>query len=107
MEKNPIYDDSSSSSSPTSSTHNTISDYSNGSHPRHDVHVLPATIQMVNIRSHVPVTLDLTNDSNYLQWHHFFDTAFAKFALHQNVVVHTFRCSYTLEWTMNDATIAN
>jgi hypothetical protein len=89
MERNPLYDDSSSSSSPVSSTHNIIIDSSDDSPPQQPVPIAPAMIQMVNIRSHVLVTLDLTNDYNYSQWRRFFDTVFAKFALRHHVAART------------------
>jgi hypothetical protein len=87
MERNPLYDASSSSSSspPTSLQSNLADGSSDGSPPQFDVTVPSATIQSVNIRAHVPVTLDLTNDSNYLQCRRFFDTVFAKFTLRHHV----------------------
>jgi hypothetical protein len=104
MERNPLYEDSSSSSSPPTSN---LAESSDGSPPQYDVVVLPATIQSVNIRAHVPVTLDLTNDSNYSQLRRFFDTVFAKFALRHHVAARTPRRRRTPEWVMNDATTAN
>jgi hypothetical protein len=37
-------------------------------------------IQMVNIRSHVPIILEL-NNSNYTNWRMFFDSVISKFGL--------------------------
>ena len=62
---------------------------------------------MVNIRSHVPVLLDL-NESNYGQWRTFFGSVLGKFGLTHHVVDPPpplpFRSS---EWSMNDHSIVN
>ncbi|XP_062230278.1 uncharacterized protein LOC133927982 [Phragmites australis] len=45
-----------------------------------------STIQLVNIRQHVPLTLDLQH-SNYMQWSTFFLIVFRKFGLTNHVSV--------------------
>jgi hypothetical protein len=42
--------------------------------------VASSVIQVVNIRNHVPITLDL-EDGNYSQWRCFFDSVLGKFGL--------------------------
>ena len=44
------------------------------------VAITAATSQLINIKSHVPVTLDL-GDSNFDTWHTFFLIAFRKFGI--------------------------
>ena len=61
---------------------------------------------MVNIRSHVPVLLDL-NESNYGQWRTFFGSVLGKFGL-----THVFdppppQAFRSPEWSMNDHCIVN
>jgi len=62
---------------------------------------------MVNIRSHVPVLLNL-NESNYGQWRTFFGSVLGKFGLTHHVVYPLPPLAYrTPEWSMNDHYIVN
>lgn len=65
-----------------------------------------ATIQIVNIRTHVPIILDMV-DSNYSQWQRFFETVFTKFGLRCHIKVGPPPRNTDAEWVMNDASIVN
>lgn len=74
--------------------------------PHHDSVVPPATIQMVDISSRVPVTLDHQSKvSNYSNWRCLFQAIFAKHDLGQHVAARIRCADRTPEWNMNDATI--
>ncbi|XP_062232770.1 uncharacterized protein LOC133930077 [Phragmites australis] len=64
------------------------------------------TIQMVAIRSHVPITLDLS-ESNYNQWRTFFNTVFRKFALGSHINTPSAQAPIDVEWVMIDFAIVN
>lgn len=43
-----------------------------------------ASVQLINIRAHVPATLDF-NESNYKKWSTFFELTFSKFSLSDHI----------------------
>ncbi|KAL6619298.1 hypothetical protein ACP70R_034437 [Stipagrostis hirtigluma subsp. patula] len=98
---NPIFSPEPSSSSTSTSSSATSS-------PPHPP--LPSTpasvIRMVNIRSHIPITLNL-QQSNYSQWSSFFDSVFGKFGLQQHVTGPHDRTNIDAEWYMIDQSIVN
>ncbi|XP_062191326.1 uncharacterized protein LOC133895169 [Phragmites australis] len=66
----------------------------------------PYTIQMMNIKSHVPATLDLTK-SNYMQWCMFFDYVFDKFSIGAHVNTPPTQTHVDPDWLMIDSAIVN
>ncbi|CAN6304092.1 unnamed protein product [Urochloa humidicola] len=67
----------------------------------------PATVvQTVNIRSHVPVTIDM-DESNYTQWRCFFDSVLGKFNLTTHVASPTPMEQRDAEWVMVDHSVVN
>ncbi|CAN6339457.1 unnamed protein product [Urochloa humidicola] len=65
-----------------------------------------AVVQTVNIRSHVPVTLDM-DESNYTQWRCFFDSVLGKFGLTAHVASPTPTEQRDAEWVMVDRSMVN
>lgn len=91
---------SASSSSPSSPEH------TNGGHTTSPIpQCAPSTIHMVNIRSYVPITLDLS-ESNYNQWRVFFNTVFGKLALSAHINTSS-RAPVDAEWVMIYFAIVN
>uniref|UniRef100_A0A7N0VNC7 Uncharacterized protein n=1 Tax=Kalanchoe fedtschenkoi TaxID=63787 RepID=A0A7N0VNC7_KALFE len=85
MNMNPIFSpntsssiSSASSSLPPSSKSSTSVDTVLAVSPPTTVNA--SAIQMVNIKTHVPIILGL-DDATYRQWRRFFDTVFGKFGL--------------------------
>jgi FtsP/CotA-like multicopper oxidase with cupredoxin domain len=72
IDYNPVF-------SPNNSQHSSPSSASVAA-PRSVSSTTADTIQTVNIRSHVPIILEL-NDPNYTDWRMFFDSAIGKFGL--------------------------
>ena len=65
-----------------------------------------SVIQVVNIRSHVPVVLDL-DEGNYSQWRCFFDSVLDKFGLTEHVCSPTPTAERDAEWQLTDPCIVN
>ncbi|RLM54454.1 hypothetical protein C2845_PM10G06350 [Panicum miliaceum] len=67
-----------------------------------------ATAQLINIKSHVPVTLDL-GDSNFGTWRTFFNITFRKFGLmdHVDGTVNAHAMLADAEWTQIDTCIVS
>lgn len=65
-----------------------------------------AVIQTVNIRSHVPITLDI-DEANYSQWRCFFDSVLGKFGLTQHVRGVPSLDERTAEWRQADHCVVN
>ncbi|XP_066361064.1 uncharacterized protein [Miscanthus floridulus] len=81
---------------------------SDGSHSD-DEFVVPASassIQVISIRQHVPVTLDM-EDANYGQWKCFFDSALGKFGLLGHVRSTTPSADRDGEWRTVDSCVVN
>ena len=61
-----------------------------------------SALQMVNIRSHVPIVLDVA-EPNHADWRCFFDSVIGKFSLASHVAVRpTCRQRHDSEWMMID-----
>ncbi|XP_062224693.1 uncharacterized protein LOC133923398 [Phragmites australis] len=65
-----------------------------------------SVVQTINIRSHVPVTLDI-NDSNYSQWRCFFDSVLGKFGLTAHVSSPPALDQRDADWVMTDHVVVN
>ncbi|KAF8780514.1 hypothetical protein HU200_001642 [Digitaria exilis] len=65
-----------------------------------------AVMQTVNIRSHVPILLDL-QDPNYSQWRCLFDSVLGKFGLDTLVKSPTPTAQRTAEWRQIDCCLVN
>ncbi|RLN17949.1 YEATS domain-containing protein 2-like [Panicum miliaceum] len=65
-----------------------------------------STVQMVNIKAHVPLVLDL-GDSNYSQWRWLFDTVFGKFGLRDHISSTSHPRRNDPDWVMVDECIIN
>ncbi|CAN6247289.1 unnamed protein product [Urochloa humidicola] len=65
-----------------------------------------AVVQTVNIRSHVPVTLDIA-EPNYTQWRCLFDSVLGKFGLTVHVSSPTLMEQRDAEWVMVDHSVVN
>ncbi|CAN6283452.1 unnamed protein product [Urochloa humidicola] len=65
-----------------------------------------SVVQTVNIRSHVPVTLDM-DESNYSQWRCFFDSVLGKFGLTAHISSPTPMEDRNAEWLMLDHSVVN
>lgn len=65
-----------------------------------------AVLQTVNIRSHVPVLLDL-HDANYSQWRCLIDSVLGKFGLDDHVRYPTPMIQRTAEWRQIDSCLVN
>ncbi|CAN6326024.1 unnamed protein product [Urochloa humidicola] len=86
--------------SPASST-------SSDSHGDVVIPAAPASVvQQVNIRSHVPIILDL-KEPNFSQWRCFFDSILGKFGLGPHVFSPPPLDERDAEWTMNDHSVVN
>jgi hypothetical protein len=97
MEFNPIFSPQTSPPSPTSAV-------TDASHL-----VSGATIdaiRTVNIRSHVPIILELT-DPNFSDWRMFFDSTLSKFSLDAHVSASTPILDYDANWYKVDQCIVN
>ncbi|XP_025828611.1 uncharacterized protein LOC112903573 [Panicum hallii] len=72
------------------------------------VAISAATLQLINIKSHVPVTLDL-GDSNFGTWRTFFNIAFRKFGLvdHVDGTIDARAMLADAEWTQIDTCIVS
>ncbi|CAN6238986.1 unnamed protein product [Urochloa humidicola] len=84
-------------------------DHSSSSDADDEVVLPPApasVVQTINIRSHVPVTLDM-EDSNYSQWRCLFDTVLGKFGLTAHVTSPALMEQRDAEWTMIDHSVVN
>ena len=68
----------------------------------------PASVlQTINIKSHVPIVLDLANP-NYAQWHTFFDSVVGKFGLGSHIAVSpTPAQRHNAEWRVIDQCLVN
>ncbi|CAO2179883.1 unnamed protein product [Urochloa humidicola] len=65
-----------------------------------------AVIQTVNIRSHIPILLDLV-EPNYSQWRCLFDTVLGKFGLDGLIKSSTPIEQRTAEWRQLDCYVVN
>jgi hypothetical protein len=65
-----------------------------------------AVVQQVNIRSIVPVLLDLA-DSNYSQWRCFFDSVLGKFGLKEHVTAPPPMAQRDADWRQADCCVTN
>ncbi|XP_062180896.1 uncharacterized protein LOC133885230 [Phragmites australis] len=63
-------------------------------------------IQIINIRSHAPVTLDI-NESNYNQWRCFLDSILGKFGLTAHVSSPPPLDQHDTKWVMTDHVVVN
>ncbi|CAN6193589.1 unnamed protein product [Urochloa humidicola] len=72
------------------------------------VAISAATAQLINIKSHVPLTLDL-GDFNFSTWRTFFDITFRKFGLvdHINGTTDARLQIHDAEWTQIDTCIVS
>jgi hypothetical protein len=69
-------------------------------------HAATFVIQVVNIRNHVPITLDL-EDGNYSQWCCFFDSILRKFGLNGHIHDPTPMAERDAKWQLMDPCIIN
>lgn len=103
LESNPLYDipNSSDASSENSFT-SSVDDV-----PPAVTTPTAAVLQTVNIKSHVPIELDLAN-SNYAEWCSFFDAFIGKFGLRSHLSSQpTPENRLDREWVMRDQCILN
>ncbi|XBI13278.1 hypothetical protein VPH35_140030 [Triticum aestivum] len=68
--------------------------------------VLPSVLQTIDIRRHVPVTLDLLA-GNYAQWRRHFDTAIGMFGLRDHVDAAAVPRFDDLDWAMADHAVVH
>ncbi|TVU02241.1 hypothetical protein EJB05_52266, partial [Eragrostis curvula] len=85
MERNPIYSPSSTSAG-IDFDHHSASDGADTS--KHGISHTVAMLPTINIRAHVPDTLDVA-DPNYSEWRMFFESVLGKFGLTDHVLVAT------------------
>ncbi|RLM87259.1 YEATS domain-containing protein 2-like [Panicum miliaceum] len=84
---------------------------SSGSSSSHSAIAAPqptpiAIVQQVNIRSHVPVLLDLA-DSNYSPWRCFFDSVLSKFGFEEHVTAPPPLAQRDADWCQADCCVTN
>ncbi|XP_039789927.1 uncharacterized protein LOC120656000 [Panicum virgatum] len=72
------------------------------------VAILAATAQLINIKSHVPMTLGFS-DSNFSIWRTFFNIMFRKFGLvdHVDGTIDSHAMIFDAEWTQIDTCIVS
>jgi hypothetical protein len=100
MDANPLFDLPPSDASSDSSFTSSIEDIAPAVAPP-----LPAVLQTINIKSHVPVELDIA-ESNYTEWRCFFDMFIGKFGLGSHLSTQpTIENRRDLEWSMIDQCI--
>ncbi|TVU03330.1 hypothetical protein EJB05_51139, partial [Eragrostis curvula] len=100
MERNPIFSPSASLDFENTSASSTSD---GGAVPKHTT---AAMLPTVNIRAHVPVTLDV-NESNYSEWRMFFDSVLGKFGLAEHISATMPLLEHDVEWKMIDNCILN
>jgi hypothetical protein len=104
LHENPLFDQENSGSDDTASSTSSI----DGDDLLTGTTIPPtAVLQTVNIRSHVPVTLEFANP-NYDEWHCFFDTFLGKFGLTSHISSPpTSKQRHDSEWRLRDQCIVS
>ncbi|TVU48851.1 hypothetical protein EJB05_00132, partial [Eragrostis curvula] len=102
MERNPVF--SPSASSAGIDFDNTSA--SSGDGTKHGIGHTAAMLPTVNIRAHVPVTLEIA-DPNYSEWRMFFDSVLGKFGITSHVVAATPLIDRDDDWKRIDSCILN
>jgi uncharacterized membrane protein YgcG len=99
MDFNPLY-------SPTSSAHGDSSSGATDDGRHSASRPVVDAVQTVNIRAHVPVTLELTNP-NHSDWRMFFDSTLGKFGLDGHISSSTPLTERDSDWQKVDQCIVN
>lgn len=101
FDMNPLFDVASSASHDSSST----TSASSGTAPPPPPSA--ASLQMVNIKSHVPIVLNVA-ESNHADWCCFFDSVIGKFGLNSHIAANpTVAQLHNTEWMMVDQCLVN
>jgi hypothetical protein len=98
---NPVFSNNSPRSTSSSSVSSGFLD-----EPRQASRTAVDIVQTVNIRSHVPVTLELTNP-NFSEWRMFFKSALGKFGLDSHISTATAVLDRDADWYKVDQCIVN